>query len=153
MTVFKELENVKQFFSKENSILGIDLGKKRIGIAISDKTNTIASPKTILHRKSNQKDFLEIKKIIEENQVKSLVIGFPIDMNGLENEMTQFVENFANNFDFFLEKKLPIFLFDERLSSFEARSFAKSKLSRKKEFYDDIAASIILEQFISFLKS
>ena len=64
--------------------------------------------------------------------------------------MTEFCERFAQNLDIFLEKKLPIFLFEERLSSFEAREIkALGGTSRKKnKFIDDIAASIILQHFL-----
>ncbi|NDC61910.1 MAG: pre-16S rRNA-processing nuclease YqgF, partial [Betaproteobacteria bacterium] len=70
-------------------------------------------------------------------------------MNGESHEMTIFAENFAKNFDEFLEKKIPIFLFEERLTTFEAKEIHASGLSRKKnEFVDDIAASLILQHFL-----
>lgn len=100
-------------------------------------------------RQSNQKDFAKIQKIIDENLVVGIVIGLPLQMNGEESEMSEFTRKFAESFDEFLGKKLPIFLSDERLSSFEAREFNASDLSRKKnKFYDDIAASLILQRFI-----
>ena len=69
--------------------------------------------------------------------------------------MTQFALNFCKNLDVFLEKKLPIFFFDERLTSFEAREIGGSRLSRKKnksqKYIDDIAASLILQGFLDSL--
>lgn len=135
-------------------LIGLDIGTKRIGIAICDETHTIASPRLIINRQSNEKDFNKISEIIEENKIGGIVIGLPLNMDGSESEMSQFIRKFAENFEEFLEKNhpkknLPIELYDERLSSSEARDFQSSELSRKRnKFYDDIAASVILQSFI-----
>ena len=134
--------------------MALDLGTKRIGVAISDATRMIANPKLIINRHSNEKDFARILQFIKENEIVAIVIGWPLQMDGSEQMMTGFAENFAKNFDEFLEKKFPIFLFEERLTSFEARSFNVSPLSRKKnKFYDDIAASVMLQHFLDELAS
>ena len=79
----------------------------------------------------------------------------PVDMDESEIPMTQFALNFCENLDVFLENKLPIFFFDERLTSFEAREIGGSRLSRKKnksqKYIDDIAASLILQGFLDSL--
>ena len=127
------------------------LGTKRIGIALSDASRFIATPKFIIHRVSNQKDFAVIRKFILENEVAGIVIGRPVNLDGQEHEMTRFSEEFTKNLDEFLEKKLPIFPFEERLTSFEARDIQASDLSRKKDKYiDDIAASFILQHFLDY---
>ena len=140
--------------SPKGRILALDLGTKRIGIAISDASRFIATPKLVLNRQSNQKDFLKIWQLFQEYEAVTIVIGMPLNMNGMRNEMSEFVDKFTKNFDEFLEGKISIFLFDERLSSFEAKEIAASELSRKNnEFIDDIAASVILQHFLDEIKS
>lgn len=151
--IFNNLNQVNQVLPTRGRIIAIDVGTKRIGIALSDVSRFIATPKLILSRQSNQKDFAKIAQIISENEVGAIVIGFPLHLDGSKDEMTEFVERFAKNIDEFLENKFPIFLFEERLTSFEAKQIAASSLSRKKDkFVDDIAASLILQHFLDDLK-
>jgi putative holliday junction resolvase len=150
--IFNNPNQVNQDLPTKGRIVAIDVGTKRIGIALSDETRFIATPKLVIARKSNQQDFEKIRKFIEENLVVAIVIGRPINMEGQITEMTKFSERFAENFDNFLQKKIPIFLFEERLTSFEAKNIDASELSRKKgEFVDDIAASFILQHFLDSL--
>ena len=130
--------------------MAIDVGSKRIGIAKSDETRIIASPKLIINRLSNAKDFTKIFQLIAEYQISALVVGYPVNMDGSAIEISKFAQNFAENLNEFLENKFPIFLFEERLSSFEARTLGYNKISRnhKSKFVDDIAASIILQHFL-----
>lgn len=147
--IFKSLDQLNQALPKSGRLMAIDVGTKRIGIAISDESRFIATPKLILNRQSNQKDFAKIQEFISENKVAGIIIGLPLTMDGKSQPMSEFAEKFAANFDEFLEKKFPILLFEERLSSFEAREIHHSELSRKKnKFVDDIAASFILQHFL-----
>ncbi len=147
--IFNNPNQVNQALPNKGRILAIDVGTKRIGIALSDESRFIASPKMIISRQSNSQDFEKIKKFIEENLIVAIVVGRPIDMDGSLIPMTQFSENFAKNLDDFLGNKFPIFLFEERLTSFEARDVNASAISRKKgKFIDDIAASFILQHFL-----
>lgn len=153
MIIATDQTAINQAVKRPAKLLGLDVGSKRIGVALCDETWLVATPKLVLTRQSNVKDFAKILEIIEQNKAVGVVIGLPLQMNGGASEMSKFVEKFAQNLDEFLEKKLPIFLFDERLSSFEAREFNASELSRKKnKFYDDIAASVILQNFIDLAK-
>ncbi len=150
--IFNNPNQVNQDLPAKGRIVAIDVGTKRIGLAISDESRFIATPKLVIARKSNQQDFEKIKKFIEENLVVAIVIGRPINMEGQITEMTKFSERFAEKFDEFLQKKFPIFLFEERLTSFEAKNIDASELSRKKgDFVDDIAASFILQHFLDSL--
>lgn len=144
--IFNNYTQLNQAFATKGRLMALDVGTKRIGIALSDATRLIATPKLVLNRQSNEKDFRRIADFILENQVVGIVIGLPIDMDDSKIPMTKFAANFAQNLDEFLEKKLPIVFFEERLTSFEARQIHASALSRKKnKFVDDIAASIILQ--------
>ena len=150
MTIFSSKQELNQVLPKLGRIMALDIGTKRIGIAICDETRFIATPKLVINRHSNIKDFAAINNFMIENQIVAIVIGLPINMDGTQSDMSKFVTNFSQNFDNFLNQKFPILLFDERLTSFEARQIASSSLSRKKEFCDDIAASLILEGFLRF---
>lgn len=143
-------QDYKKILPQKGSLMGIDVGSKRLGIAKSDETRLIASPKLIITRESNLKDFAKINALIDEYKISALVIGYPINMAGKLTDMSKFSENFAKNLNDFLENKLPIFLFEERLSSFEARNHGYDKISRnhKSKYVDDIAASVILQHFL-----
>jgi putative Holliday junction resolvase len=148
--IFNIYNQLNQALPKKGRLLALDVGTKRIGVALCDESRFLASPKLIINRLSNQQDFEKIAKFIIENQVVAIIVGRPLNMNGSEIPMTKFCERFAQNLDIFLEKKFPIFLFEERLSSFEAREVKTlGGVSRKKnKFIDDIAASIILQHFL-----
>lgn len=146
--IFNNKAQLNQVLSSKGRIIAFDVGTKRIGVAISDESRIIATPKQVLLRKSNEKDFGIIKELLEDSKAVVIVLGLPLNREGLESEMSQFVRKFADNLDRFLENRWPIFLQDERYSSFEAREFDASGLSRKSEFYDDIAAAVILESFL-----
>ncbi len=152
MTIFSDCESANQevqSLPKIGRLLAIDVGTKRLGLALSDASRFIATPKLIINRVSNQKDFEKIKNFILANEVVAIVVGRPIHLDGSDDEMTKFSERFTQNLDEFLEKKFSIFPFEERLSSFEAREAHASDLSRKKnKFVDDIAASFILQHFL-----
>ncbi len=150
MTIFSNKLQLNQVIPSLGRIMALDVGQKRIGIATCDETRTIATPRLILNRQSNIKDFAKIKDLIKDNNAIALIVGLPLNMDLSSSAMSEFVVNFTKNLDDFLEKKFPILLLDERLSSFEAREIEASALSRKKEFYDDIAASLILKDFLSY---
>ena len=130
--------------------LGLDLGTKTIGLAISDKTGLIASSYKVLHHDNNPKDCLdELKSIIETLDVETLVLGLPKNMNntlGKRAEATlEFKEFLESNID------IPIYLEDERLTTKSAEAILiKGDTSRKKrkKVIDKVAATIILQSFL-----
>ncbi len=142
--------NIKEFKSilpPYKAILGIDYGSKRMGIAVSDLLRTIATSYKILYRKDDKTDIEELKKIIKEKEIGAIVMGLPLQMNGMEGEIAQEVKKFA----LFLEENLnlPVFLWDERLSSSAMENFLIKEvdLSRKKraKILDASAAAYILQ--------
>ena len=154
--IFREISDYKKILPTKGRILALDVGTKKIGVAICDDTQTIATPKLIIKRQSNLKDFATLLSIIQENPVIAIIFGFPIKMDGSENLMSDFVMNFVKNFEIFLKdllvKNIVLVVFDERLSSFKARDFFNKsfKKSAQKD-YDDISASLILEHFLNDL--
>ena len=130
--------------------LGLDLGTKTIGLAISDKTGLIASSYKVLHHDNNPKDCLdELKSIRETLDVDALVLGLPKNMTntlGKRAEATlKFKEFLESNID------IPIYLEDERLTTKSAEAILiKGDTSRKKrkKVIDKVAATIILQSFL-----
>ncbi len=129
--------------------LGLDLGTKTLGLAISDKTNTIASPyKTIIY-KEYEELILELKRIVEEKKITTFILGYPKNMN---NTLGPAVER-TNDFKAVLEKNfdLPIILIDERLSTVEAENILiemDTKRKKRKQIIDSYAAAIILDTYL-----
>ena len=129
-------------------IIGIDFGLSKVGIAISDPSGIISMPLEPIRYK-NQKELIEvIKKIALEKNVKTLVIGYPLNMNYKENNMTEIIDKFKivmenNNFVIHLE--------DERLSSQYAKKIMIQqdiKTGKNKEMVDVLSASIILQTYL-----
>ena len=131
------------------SALGLDVGKKRIGIAGCDGTGLIATGLTTLERSSFAKDVEELRKLVEEREVKVLVVGLPYSMDGSLGAQAQQVQKLAQRLSQAL--KLPIEYVDERLTSLEAEQQLKEqkRFSRHdKGAIDRVAAAIILQQWL-----
>ena len=132
--------------------LGIDLGSKTVGLAMSDLTGTIASTfKTIFF---NNEDYLstvdEIKQIVEDYDIKKIIIGLPKNMNNTLGERAIITINYAK----LLEEQLniPIIMFDERLTSVISNSIlieADMSRKKKKKKVDGVAAQIILQDYLN----
>ena len=128
--------------------IGIDLGSKRVGLALSDKMNMIASPYRTLIVKNEQDLLNELRLIIVDFKVKTFVLGLPLTMNGEDSAQTKKVREFKSVLSVF---NLPVILEDERLSSVSAkRSLVMQdiKTGHNKSEIDKRAAAIILQQFL-----
>ena len=128
--------------------LGIDMGKRRVGIALSDTLNIIASPfKTLTF--IDDKDLLEkLRLVIEEFDVKTIVLGLPLSMNGIDSSQTKKIRDFKSSLSTF---NLPIIYQDERLSSVSAKKsmmLQNIKTGHNKSEIDMRAAAIILQQYL-----
>jgi len=130
-------------------LMGLDYGEKRIGVALSDPTNILVSPHSIIKRENFEKDIDKIIQICNEYLVIKIIIGLPLNNEGKEGFQAKRIRNFVEK----LKKKIeiPIEFIDESFSSIEAESLMiknkKSRLKRKKD-NDKIAASIILQNYI-----
>ncbi len=132
------------------STLGLDLGKRRIGIAVFDLPGMGARPLTTLVRVSWPCDIQRIRTIVEDRQARRIVVGLPLNMNGSEGPAAREARNFAALLS--QELGLPVELHDERLTSLEAESRLKhSSMGRKsrKLVVDQIAAALILESWLA----
>ena len=130
--------------------LGLDLGTKTIGLAISDKTGLIASSYEVLRHDNNPNDCLdELKSIVESMKVEALVLGLPKNMNNTLGERAEETIKFKKILE--EQLKLPVYLEDERLTTKSAESLLiKGDTSRKKrkKVIDKVAATIILQSFL-----
>ncbi len=129
-------------------LLGVDHGDRRIGLALSDPMPMIASPlKTILVN-SNQDAINAILDIVKEYDIVLVVIGLPIGMKGNETAQTKHVQKFADDL---VENGIKVAMQDERLTSVSAKKSIieqNKKPSKEKGLVDQIAAAIILQQYI-----
>ena len=129
--------------------LGLDVGSKRVGVAGCDGTGLIATGITTIHRTSFAKDIEQLKAIVEERDVKLLVVGLPYSMNGEIGTQAKQVQKFTRRVAKALE--LPFEYVDERLTSVEAQSQLKAQKrfsTRDKGAIDRQAAAIILQQWL-----
>lgn len=147
--IFSEFKkNVAQL---PHRLLGLDVGTKTVGTAVSDSGCRIASPLKTVQRKGKLLEISDIRTIISEYSVKSLIIGLPMHMNGDEGEKCEYVSAYATALVESLN--IPILLWDERMSTMSAeRLLLEGDMSRarRKEHIDAVAASIILQSFLDF---
>ncbi|MCU0533742.1 MAG: Holliday junction resolvase RuvX [Hydrococcus sp. Prado102] len=131
------------------SALGLDVGKKRIGVAGCDGTGLIATGLTTIERTSFARDVELLKQLVEEREASLLVVGLPYSMNGTIGFQAQQVQKFATRLSAALQ--LPVEYIDERLTSIEAEQQLKELKrfsSRDKGAIDRRAATIILQQWL-----
>ncbi len=132
-------------------ILGIDYGTKKIGLAISDETNTIALPLSVID--ANENSINEIKRILEENNVEKIVVGLPITLSGTKGKRALETEEFIDR----LKKAVNVEIveWDERLSTrFSERVLNSANVrgrKNKKKVIDKIAATFILQGYLDSL--
>ena len=150
------MTNPKVFIENLNTaqtLLGLDFGEKTIGIAVSDKSLTIATPIKTIRRKSISKDLIELFDLIEVYNVGGLIVGLPLSLNGKENIRTEQVRKFVKSIE--LQKNIKIMLYDERFSSdviFKELRKNHNSISKIKKKLDQQAAAYILQGFLDSSK-
>ena len=147
-----DIEEFEKKIDKKSRLLGIDPGKKRLGIAICDENKIIATPYTTLI-KNNFSEFLnEINKIIKENNIKGVIVGNPINLDGSTSHSSQSAKDLAIN----LSKNItiPITLWDERLSSrgaFNLSNDLNVNTTKKISKLDENSAAFIIQGALNYL--
>lgn len=129
--------------------LGLDVGRKRIGVAGCDRTGLIAFGITTIHRKSFQDDVAQLRQLVQERQIDTLIVGLPYSMDGSIGAQAKHIQKFGKAIAAALN--LPIVYVDERLTSFQAEEMLQAEgisPSRRKELIDRKAAAIILQQWL-----
>ncbi|MEO8611512.1 MAG: Holliday junction resolvase RuvX [Chloroflexota bacterium] len=133
-------------------LLGIDHGLKRIGLAVSDASGLVARELMVLNRKTNREDFERINRISAEQKAVGIIVGLPINSDAEAGEYTQadtvrrWVERFAQT------TQLPITLWDEQLTSVDARELSIGQGRNRREAIDDLAARVILQSYLDALR-
>lgn len=135
-------------------ILAIDFGARKIGLAVSDELGLTAQGLETYYRSNKKADFDHLRRTIKQYDVAEIVMGLPLRMSGSEGIQAEKVQAFAEELR--RKFKLPVQLFDERLTSVEANRLLREtdmSIRRRAEVVDQLAAVLILEAFLEFRKS
>ena len=148
------LEEFKKKHSDKCRLIGLDLGSKRIGVSICDDKQLIATPLKTINRNSIKDLVDELRLIVDENDIKGIIVGNPLNMDGSSGRSTQSVKDTTEN----IEKNLdiPICLWDERLSTvgaFNLSSQLDINVSKREKKIDENAAAFILQGALDFLNN
>lgn len=136
----------------ERRMLGLDVGDRRIGIAVSDFTGSLATPIETYRRRTPEQDVQYITRLAEENEASKIVVGLPKNMDGTEGEQAAKTRAFAGR----LEHSAPVLFWDERLSTAEATRRLLEVGGRRsrdlRKSVDAEAAAVILESYLDHLR-
>ena len=148
------LEEFKKKHLDKCRLIGLDLGSKRIGVSICDDKQLIATPLKTIYRNSLKDLVDELRLIINENDIKGIIVGNPLNMDGSSGRSAQSVKDTIQN----IEKNLdiPICLWDERLSTvgaFNLSSQLDINVSKREKKIDENAAAFILQGALDFLNN
>jgi len=148
------IEEFKKNQINKTRLIGLDLGSKRIGVSICDERQSIATPFKTLNKINTDKIIVDIKEIIEENDIGGIVIGNPINMDGSLGPSAQSVSDIAKNISKSIN--VPVCLWDERLSTvgaFNLSSQLDINVSKRVKNIDQNAAAFILQGAIDYLRN
>ena len=148
------INEFKNKLSNGSRLLGIDLGTKRIGIAISDYNQKIATPLQTLDKSKQGKLIDELESVIIENDIKGIIIGNPINMDGTYGKSSQSAKDIAINISNKID--IPVSLWDERLSTvgaFNLSSELDVNVSKRERDIDKFAAAFILQGALDYLQN
>ena len=140
------LEELAGSLSTGSRLMGLDLGTKTIGLALSDVTRTIATPLETIQRTKFMNDMNKLVELTGELDVSAFILGLPLNLNGTEGPRAQATRSFARNLTGQID--LPLVFWDERLSTVAAeRTLLEADASRKRrsEVIDKMAAAFILQ--------
>ena len=148
------LEEFKKKHSDKCRLIGLDLGSKRIGVSICDEKQLIATPLKTINRNTLNELITELKVIIDENNIKGIIIGNPLNMDGSSGRSAQSVKDTSQKIEENIN--IPICLWDERLSTvgaFNLSSQLDINVSKREKKIDENAAAFILQGAIDFLNN
>ena len=148
------IEEFKKKHSYKIRLIGLDLGSKRIGISICDEKQSVATPFKTINRTNINDLASQLKDIINENNIKGIIIGNPINMDGSFGKSSQSVRDTSNNIAKLID--LPICLWDERLSTvgaFNISSKLDVNVTKREKDIDKNAAAFILQGAIDYLNN
>ena len=148
------IEDFKLKNSNKVRFIGLDLGSKRIGVSVCDERQSVATPFKTINKTNTNELIEELKIIIDENNIGGIIIGNPVNMDGSLGRSAQSVKDISLNISKAI--KLPVILWDERLSTVGAFSLSKQldiNVSKRVKTIDQNAAAFILQGAIDFLNN
>ena len=148
------IEEFKKKQSEKCRLIGLDLGSKRIGVSICDEKQLIATPYKTIHKSKNNELIEELKNIIQENDIRAIIIGYPLNMDGSSGSSAQSVNDVSKNIE--KEIDVDVCLWDERLSTvgaFNLSSQLDVNVSKREKNIDQNAAAFILQGAIDYLNN
>ena len=141
--------NLVESLNTSQILVGLDLGTKTLGVAVSDRLKIIASPLSTIQRNGTKKDLLKLQEILNDYEIGGFIVGLPLSLDNSENQQTQLIRNFNKELiDFF---SLPSVFWDERFSSdvifkeMRRSNMSKNKIKNK---LDQQSASYILQGYL-----
>ena len=148
------IEDLKKKQTETCRLIGLDLGSKRIGVSICDERQSIATPFKTINKTNTNELIDELKNIIKEYNIKAVIVGNPLNMDGSIGSSAQSVNDVSNNIDKAID--IDVCLWDERLSTvgaFNLSSQLDVNVSKREKKIDQNAAAFILQGAIDFLKN
>jgi putative Holliday junction resolvase len=137
------------FVIRHMRVMALDAGERRIGVALSDPTQTIARALTIVERRSKAEDFERLRRLIAEHEVERVVVGYPRSLSGEEGPQARRVARWAEALRAALP--VPVELWDEQYSTVVAEEVLRERGERrgaKRRRLDDVAAAVILQEYL-----
>lgn len=135
-------------------IMAVDFGDARTGLAVCDRTELLASPAGVIHEREMARTVEKVAAAVRENDVKKVVVGYPMNMNGTIGERAQKCGQFAEQLRQAIE--VPVQLWDERSTTVSAHNYLNETNTRgkkRKNVVDSVAATIILENYLAYRKN
>ena len=142
-------KNLVESLNTSQILVGLDLGTKTLGVAVSDRYKIIASPLSTIQRNGTKKDLLKLQEILNDYEIGGFIVGLPLSLDNSDNQQTQLVRNFNQELINFF--KLPSVFWDERFSSDVIfKEMRKSNMSKNKikNKLDQQSASYILQGYL-----
>ena len=147
--VIEKTNNLIDRLHTSQILVGLDVGFKTIGIAVSDRSYTIATPLNTVLRKGTTKDLIKLKEYLKEYEIGGFVTGLPISLDGSENEQTKKIRNFSTELQSYFS--LPVEYWDERYSSdviFKEMRNSDISATKIKKKLDQQSAAYILQGYL-----
>ena len=141
--------NLVESLNTSQILVGLDLGTKTLGVAVSDRFKIIASPLSTIQRNGTKKDLLKLQEILNDYEIGGFIVGLPLSLDNSDNQQTQLVRNFNKELINFF--KLPSVFWDERFSSdviFKEMRKSNMSTNKIKNKLDQQSASYILQGYL-----
>lgn len=127
-------------------LMALDVGERRIGVAVSDPSATLATPHTVIHRRSKAEDFAAVARLVAELEIKRVVVGLPLSLNGEMGPQARRVTRYARALAQTLD--VPLELYDERYSTVTADALLAESGRKRRVPIDAAAAAVFLQDYL-----